>query len=486
MSRLSEIYASLEERETLPNLDKISQEISLEAKQIIKMKENISDLGAMINGINNITNDIDCVVSSGKGLSVESAAFAYSGIDAHLKMVGLTADYFLPSLEEYTLTNSLEATKKAKKDSRSAVKYLIDKLIQAFKWVGSLIAKLYNKIMGVLPTMEEKLEVVVEKAEVLKSAGKTVVPSPSTPIEEEPVKEEPIEDDQDEKDFNKRKSDLFAVKKRTMEIYERDAVLVKSQSGAILSRDVMHRMGLVTVNSPLSLKHIGEIRGLSIYNGLKSCKLYANEWAKDYLAFAEKVYKYKIEEIVDVSKMKDYEPTTPADFSKDNVEANIYKGFTTNKILGSIMSGDATIEELQDTTIYPKPHVFFKYGTAKDKFDMDHLNLPVPSFSTIQNMLQELGQIIEGLKYITSELSGKGDLQKLESKMISLLIELSTDKEFDKDSPNSKSLNDKTISLIKSITTNYSTPVVALSKHLLVVFNAALIYCSNCLDVYDC
>ena len=53
--------------------------------------------------------------------------------------------------------------------------------------------------------------------------------------------------------------------------------------------------------------------------------------------------------------------------------------------------------------------MYFLNGT-KDKFDS--LNLPVPSFSTIQNMLQELGQIIEGLKYITSELSG--DLQKLE------------------------------------------------------------------------
>ena len=110
MSRLSELYASLEDT----NIDDIGNElteffnvnedvnkISFSAGEINDLEENSTELEFAYNGIKKLSTEMKRMQNAGETFSLENAIFAHIAVNAYISRLGLSANDVMPSLEAF-------------------------------------------------------------------------------------------------------------------------------------------------------------------------------------------------------------------------------------------------------------------------------------------------------------------------------------------------------------------------------------------------
>ena len=206
MSRLAELYASLEDKsstnteemikENKRNADEAIAALNEDGKEIENIDENTKKMKDSAKGVDDIAEEMRTLIEHGKGLSVESAAFAHHAINAHLRYIGLTADEIMPGLEsfsdpdnrEYYSQIALEAAEKTSSKIWANIKKYAE---IAFEKIKAFFLKLRN----MFPFLRKKTEDLKEavKAEPKKEEPKEE-PKKTEPKKEEPKTEEPKEE----------------------------------------------------------------------------------------------------------------------------------------------------------------------------------------------------------------------------------------------------------------------------------------------------
>lgn len=169
MSRLSELYASLEDT----NIDDIGNElteffnvnedvnkISFSAGEINDLEENSTELEFAYNGIKKLSTEMKRMQNAGETFSLENAIFAHIAVNAYISRLGLSANDVMPSLEAFvsgatSFDNTIASLESLSWKIRRATDDVKNKIKSSFK-------RFFNMFKRKIPEFEKKI-VAVEK-----------------------------------------------------------------------------------------------------------------------------------------------------------------------------------------------------------------------------------------------------------------------------------------------------------------------------------
>ena len=201
MSRLAELYASLEDKEnTSAPLTESEKEETVKASDaaLSEIKKDSSDIEDMVSdgdelkdtasGINSVVNEMRALVNNGGSLSVESAAFAHHAINAYLARIGIPTENVMPSLESFT--NKEDSIYYTNVSIESGEKWHQRVLATLKRWWDKIVATAQNllkKITEYIPFLRKKRIIVEEKIQEV-AEKKEEVAKKEEPSEKGPVK----------------------------------------------------------------------------------------------------------------------------------------------------------------------------------------------------------------------------------------------------------------------------------------------------------
>ena len=249
---------------------------------------------------------------------------------------------------------------------------------------------------------------------------------------------------------------------------------------------IFHADKTITVNNPLTLQWYGEITHENIHKGLLVSNAYAGLWIPSYVEWSLAKLNLHIRNITNISEEDNIDKIVEKTLDQAIQTDVMFEKFDVLKN----MSGDMVMTPEKKVTREENAYFMKKrvklvraMGHTSDIFPKDILEIKVPELKDIFETLKVLNALCTTFFKVIPTITDSGPISVTRDKVIDAMEKVArqtkTLEELEKWS------NETVKKFTDDLNADYLSPLVALTKHLISVVDAATTYCDNAIKVYE-